>query len=78
MMEECGNKILAGDTSPDPYKQGKTGSCDYCEYKSICGFDARLSGNSYRHLEKLNDKQIWEELKSKYESTVHTTPEDGD
>lgn len=77
-MEEYGNKILAGDTSPDPYKQGKTGSCDYCEYKSICGFDARLSGNSYRHLEKLNDKQIWEELKSKYESTVHTTPEDGD
>ena len=50
---EDGGRILDGETGLNPYRMGEHSSCDYCEFKSVCGFDARLGrdrGYEYRNL----------------------------
>lgn len=58
-LQEIGAQIGAGETSVHPYQKTdsmKTCACDYCNYHGICGFDAKLAGNSYRKiLPKTND-----------------------
>lgn len=59
----CG-EILSGQNGIKPVR----GACDWCEMKSLCGFDTAIKGCSYRYVEKLNDKdallKIIEEEKS--------------
>lgn len=33
-------------------------ACDYCSYKSICGFDIRKPGCNYRQIRKLEDEDV--------------------
>ncbi len=47
----CG-EILSGETSIAPVK----GACDWCEMKSLCGFDTAIKGCRYTYPEKLSDK----------------------
>ena len=58
---DMGNEIMEGRTEASPYKkndaEGKT-ACDYCGYKGICRFDARIPGNKYRVLDKLSDDDV--------------------
>lgn len=57
-----GREILEGHVEINPYKRrGKT-ACDYCSYRSVCGFDERLPGCTYRQLAEMNDDDIWTEL----------------
>lgn len=61
-VSRFGRKILDGDTGIKPYRMGKRTACDYCPYNSICGFDIRIEGNSYRNLHSLSKEDIWEEM----------------
>ena len=59
-------QILAGDIDAHPYlrmqgNERKTG-CDYCPYHSICGFDQRIAGFSYRNVYQIPDYTVWDEL----------------
>ncbi|MDF2542645.1 MAG: addB [Herbinix sp.] len=47
-----GKNILEGDAALNPYKMGDKTACDYCEFKTACGFDPKLPGNHYRNLLK--------------------------
>ncbi len=51
-LTEDSEKILNGDTRLNPYRSGERRACDYCEFRSACGFDLRLPGYSYHNLEK--------------------------
>ena len=44
--------ILEGDTRLNPYRTGDRVACEYCEFRTACGFDPRLPGYSYRNLAK--------------------------
>ena len=46
----------------NPYRLGDQTGCDYCEYRSVCGFDGRMPGYGYRAEEKLKDEEIWEKI----------------
>ena len=50
---EVGRRILAGDVSVRPYELADRTGCDYCPYHTVCGFDVRLPGFSYRKLEMI-------------------------
>ena len=56
------NKILQGDSSLNPYSSGDRTACDYCEYKTACGFDPRLPGHSYRNLAKKSLEELKQEI----------------
>ncbi len=55
-------KILEGKTDIKPYQMGRRSACDYCTYKSICGFDMRLEGFAYRNLAALSKEEVWDKI----------------
>lgn len=50
--------IINGIIEPKPIRRKYSGitECQYCRYKNICKFDLRLSGFSYRDLERKSTK----------------------
>ncbi len=54
--------ILEGDTRLNPYRSGERTACDYCEFRSACGFDLRLPGHAYRNLAKKSVEEMKEEI----------------
>jgi ATP-dependent helicase/nuclease subunit B len=56
------SNILQGDTRLNPYRTGDRLACDYCEYRSACGFDPRLPGYSYRNLAKRPVEELKQEI----------------
>ncbi len=61
-LTEDGRQILSGDTRLNPYRTDKESACDYCEYKSVCGFDSKLPGHGYRNLAKKSVEEIQSEI----------------
>lgn len=47
-----GKRMMSGEIAASPYEmKGKT-ACQWCGYRSICGFDERFQGCGYRRLDK--------------------------
>lgn len=69
---ELGKEILNGNIELNPYiKANSRGNiqvretpCTYCEYKTICGFDKRISGCNYRTLYKEKDDEVWKKIRN--------------
>lgn len=64
ILTTAGRRIMDGDVAVQPYElSGRTG-CDYCPYHTVCGFDTRIPGYSYRRLEQFDDAgEILEKMK---------------
>lgn len=56
-------QMAQGDAAAAPYELGGSTGCDYCAYRSICGFDARLDGYEYRKLEKYSREEVMEQIR---------------
>ncbi len=61
-LVEDSKQILSGDTRLNPYRMEQRTACDYCEYRSACGFDVRLPGHGYRNLAKKSAEEMKEEI----------------
>ena len=61
-LVEDSRRILEGDTALNPYRLGEQTACDYCEYKSSCGFDPALPGYGFRNLAKKPVSEIKAEI----------------
>lgn len=46
-MIELGDKIIHGEIDMRPQKGGKSSPCNYCDYLSVCRFEAGLGGNAH-------------------------------
>lgn len=62
-IKELGMSILDGDIALNPYEQKDAASCEYCAYKSVCGFDRRLGAGLVRHLEELDNERALERMR---------------
>lgn len=62
-LEREAEQILAGDTAAKPYRYKKRTPCEYCAYRTVCGFDNRLFEFSYRDLKELKKEELWEEFR---------------
>lgn len=56
-MIELGNKIVHGQIDMKPQKGELSSPCNYCDYLSICRFEAGLGGNSYGIGSKLSKEE---------------------
>ena len=65
LVKKTGKEILDGNTTIKPYQLGKKSACDYCLYKSVCGFDNKIDGFDYKRLRGITNEEIWELLKNK-------------
>ncbi|MCI9568993.1 MAG: ATP-dependent helicase [Lachnospiraceae bacterium] len=61
-LKDMGEEILDGNTSVNPYKQGQRTACDYCPYHSVCGFDLKTGGYSFRKLASMKPEEVWEKI----------------
>ena len=62
-IKEISKEILKGRIELKPYnKKGKT-PCEYCSYKSICGFDTRLCNNTYNFIDKKSNDDVIKKMK---------------
>ena len=62
-IKEISKEILKGRIELKPYnKKGKT-PCEYCSYKSICGFDTRRSKNTYKFIDKKSNDDVIKKMK---------------
>jgi ATP-dependent helicase/nuclease subunit B len=59
---EDGKQVLEGDTKLSPYRLKNRTACDYCEYRTVCGFDSRLPGFAYRNLGGKSIEEMKEEI----------------
>lgn len=51
-IERLSGEIAQGQIDINPVLSGKDSACKYCDYRGICAFDTKYSGNSYSHLYK--------------------------
>ncbi|MBR1931124.1 MAG: helicase-exonuclease AddAB subunit AddB [Lachnospiraceae bacterium] len=66
-VQEIGRGILDGNIAVNPYEKGSEGSCTYCAYKKICGFDMSVPGYEKRALKELDKEEALEKLKEQVE-----------
>ena len=57
-LSKIGNKMMSGDISIKPYRNGKETGCDWCPYASVCMFDPKM--HSYRNLKKLSKEEYFQ------------------
>ena len=62
-IRQIGREILDGKVGANPCRQGKDTACDYCAFRSVCGFDGRMEGYQYRELESLSSEEALEKIK---------------
>ena len=62
-LEREAEAILKGDTAAEPFRYKKGTPCEYCSYRTVCGFDNRLPEFSYRDLKELKKEELWENLR---------------
>lgn len=81
MMEYADKKILSiasqmmdGDISLNPIEIMKTdrgvelSSCEYCNYKNVCGFDPHMPGNKVTVYEKQSDEDLLNAMRNELEA----------
>ncbi len=63
LIKKISKDILNGkiDIKPIYNKKNKTSSCKFCEYKTICKFNAKI--NNYEYIENRKKEQILEEIR---------------
>ena len=64
LMKDSGRRIMGGDISLSPRVRGKSCSCDYCSFRSVCRFDPLVEGHDYSFLSKLSDDEALRRINS--------------
>ena len=78
-LEQEAEAILAGDTAIGPYRYKKKTPCEWCSYRSVCGFDNRMFEFSYRDLPEKSKEELWEAFgKESHGDNVHEGTKGGD
>ncbi len=62
-IKDISKEILSGKIDLKPYyKKGKT-PCQYCEYKTVCGFNPRQKNNNYFYIDQKSKDEILLKMK---------------
>ncbi|SDW32537.1 DNA helicase/exodeoxyribonuclease V, subunit B [Lachnospiraceae bacterium KHCPX20] len=56
--KDLGKEILSGNIEVAPYRMGQFSACDYCAYKSVCGFDPRMDGFHFKDIASQNLDEV--------------------
>ncbi|MBA1336294.1 MAG: ATP-dependent helicase/nuclease AddAB, subunit B [Firmicutes bacterium] len=65
LLADTVDEILRGNVAIKPYRKNRSTPCKYCSFTSICQFDPRFRGNSYRQLRDMKDEEFWELINEK-------------
>ena len=57
-IKEIGEEILNGNIELKPYYKNKKTPCEYCTYKSMCGFNSGIIKSEYRYISKKTKEEL--------------------
>ncbi len=57
LIKRNGTDIVKGNVEINPYEMGDRTACDFCGFKSVCGFDKSIPGYGKRELKKLTEEE---------------------
>lgn len=66
--EKLQEKMQSGYTEAYPYQMGQQTGCDYCPYRTVCGFDEQIDGYSYHKLHSMSREEVLEKIKEQQAS----------
>ena len=61
-IKEIAKEIFNGNIELKPFYKNKKIPCEYCSYKSMCGFNSGVCKKNYRFINKLNKDEILEKI----------------
>lgn len=62
-----GKEMLEGNIAAQPYEKGNRTACDFCDYKSVCGFDETQPGYHYRRLADFDKEEFLRRIREEGE-----------
>ena len=71
---ELGEDILSGRIEAVPYRKGNETGCDWCAFRSVCGFDPKLPGYRFQKAAHQKPEDIW----AKWEAEDDKKPGEGE
>ncbi|MDR3594890.1 helicase-exonuclease AddAB subunit AddB [Clostridium sp.] len=63
MVELC-EEMLSGEIKIQPTKRTNRTHCEYCDFSSICQFDATIKDNKYKIIAKKSANDIWNNIRN--------------
>ena len=63
IIKQIAKEILSGKIDLKPYNQNGKIPCEYCEYKTICGFNTKQNNNKYNYIDKKSKDDIIRKMK---------------
>ena len=64
---ELGRSIAGGNVAVTPCNFKEEDSCTFCQFKSVCAFDARIPGYEKRKLEDIEEEELWKKIRKEVE-----------
>ncbi len=62
-IKDISNEIFNGNIELKPFYKNKKTPCEYCSYKSMCGFNSGIVKKNYSFVDKLSKEEILEKIK---------------
>lgn len=62
VIKELCKEMTEGRIDMRPYNKKSFSPCQWCGYKSVCGFDVSKKGNDYEYIDTLKDEEIWNSI----------------
>ncbi len=63
VIKQISKEIMSGKIDIKPYNKNGKIPCEYCGYKTICGFNTRQKGNNYNYIDKKSKDDIIQKMK---------------
>lgn len=61
-MAEFAEEIISGNITAAPYRLDGRSGCDYCRFKTVCGFDTKIPGYGFKKMVSMDKEGLWEKL----------------
>ena len=61
-IKTLGSQILQGEIGKEPYAYGTETGCDYCAYRSVCGFNERIPGYEKKRLHDMTKEEALQKM----------------
>ena len=61
-IKEIAKEIYRGNIEIKPFYKNKKTPCEYCSYKSMCGFNSGICKKDYKYIEKLNKDELMKKI----------------
>ena len=62
MTGHLNEEALSGNAGVLPYRRKDRTPCEYCDFRTVCGFDLKIPGYAYRDLPELSAEEIWKRM----------------